>query len=346
MSKEIFEALRTLEKDRGISMDYMLEKINKAIVTGCKNNYGGNEEVVVNFDEERGLFDVNLMKTVVDEVENPGKEISLKDALNVKRGVQIGDQIAIKLNTKEFGRIAAQTARNIIRQGIKDGEKSLITQEFQSKQDSIVTALVERVDVKTGALTLRIGKAESTLPLSEQIGNEDVKEGDYIKVYLAEVKSTEKGPKIMISRSHPNFMRKLFESEVPEIADGTVEIKFIAREAGSRSKVALVSHNPNVDPIGSCIGPQKTRLRAIMSEVGGEKIDLIPYSENLEEFVAAALAPATVLRIEQDEENPNYCKVVVPANQFSLAIGNRGQNVRLAARLTGKKIDIRSDSEI
>ena len=198
MSKEIFEALRTLEKDRGISMDYMLEKINKAIVTGCKNNYGGNEEVVVNFDEERGLFDVNLMKTVVDEVENPGKEISLKDALNVKRGVQIGDQIAIKLNTKEFGRIAAQTARNIIRQGIKDGEKSLITQEFQSKQDSIVTALVERVDVKTGALTLRIGKAESTLPLSEQIGNEDVKEGDYIKVYLAEVKSTEKGPKIMI----------------------------------------------------------------------------------------------------------------------------------------------------
>ncbi len=346
MNKEIFEALRLLEKERGISMDYMLEKINKAIVTGCKNNYGGNEEVIVNFDEERGLFDVNLMKTVVDEVENPGKEILLKDALNIKKGAKVGDQIAVKLNTKEFGRIAAQTARNIIRQGIKDGEKTLITQEFQSKRHSMITALVERIDAKTGALTLRIGKAESTLPKSEQIGNEDVKEGNYIKVYLSDVKTTEKGPKIIISRSHPSFIRRLFESEVPEIADGTVEIKSVAREAGSRTKVSLVSHNPSVDPIGSCIGPQRSRIRAILAELGGEKIDLVQYSDNIEEFIVAALSPATVTKIEEDPETENCYKVFVPAKQFSLAIGNSGQNVRLAARLTGKKIDIHSEDDI
>ena len=210
MNMEIFEALKLLEKERGIPMDYMLEKIVKAIVTACKNNYGGNEEVTVNFNAKSGVFEVNLMKTVVDEVENPGKEISLKDALAIKKGAEVGDQIAIKLETKEFGRIAAQTARNIIRQGIKDGEKSRLTQEFQDKQNTITSALIERIDEKTGAFTLRIGKAESTLPQSEQIGTENVKEGDHIKVYISEVRSTEKGPKILISRTHPNFLRKFF----------------------------------------------------------------------------------------------------------------------------------------
>jgi len=345
MSIEIFEALRSLEKERGISMDFMLEKINKAIVTGCKNNYGGNEEVIVNFDEEEGLFEVNLLKTVVDEVSNPGKEISLKDALNIKKGVNIGDQVGIKLDTKEFGRIAAQTARNIIRQGIKDGEKSQIAQEFQSKQDSIVTALIERIDDRSGAFTLRIGKAESTLPQSEQIGNEKVSEGDHIKVYLSEVKLMDKGPKIMISRTHSNFVKKLFESEVPEIADGTIEIKAVSREAGARSKVALISHNPSVDPIGSCIGPHGSRINTVVEETGGEKIDLILYSPDDKKFIAASLAPATVTRVEIDNTLPNVCKVMVPASQLSLAIGNHGQNVRLAARLTGYKIDIRPEQE-
>ncbi len=345
MSIEIFEALRSLEKERGISMDFMLEKINKAIVTGCKNNYGGNEEVIVNFDEEEGLFEVNLLKTVVDEVVNPGKEISLKDALNIKKGVSIGDQVGIKLDTKEFGRIAAQTARNIIRQGIKDGEKSQIAQEFQSKQDSIVTALIERIDDKSGAFTLRIGKAESTLPQSEQIGNEKVSEGDHIKVYLSEVKLMDKGPKIMISRTHSNFVKKLFESEVPEIADGTIEIKAVSREAGARSKVALISHNPSVDPIGSCIGPHGSRINTVVEETGGEKIDLILYSTDDKKFIAAALAPANVIRVEIDDALPSVCKVIVPASQLSLAIGNHGQNVRLAARLTGYKIDIRPEQE-
>lgn len=346
MSIEIFEALRLLEKERGISMDFMLEKINKAIVTACKNNYGGNEEVIVNFDEEEGLFEVNLLKTVVDEVENPGKEISLKDALDIKKGAAIGDKIGIKLDTKEFGRIAAQTARNIIRQGIKDGEKSQITQEFQNKQNTIVSALIERIDDKSGAFTLRIGKAESTLPKTEQIGTENVKEGDHIKVYLSDVKSTEKGPKIMISRTHPFFIKKLFESEVPEIADGTVEIKAISREAGSRSKVALISHNPNVDAIGSCIGSHRSRINIIINETGGEKIDLIEYSDDKSKFVSAALAPASVINIEFDKTTPNVCRAVVPASQLSLAIGNHGQNVRLAAKLTGFKIDIRSEATI
>lgn len=346
MSIEIFEALRSLEKERGIPMDYMLEKINKAIVTGCKNNYGGNEEVIVNIDEEEGLFEVNLLKTVVNEVENPGKEILLKDALNIKKGAEIGDQVAIKLDTKEFGRIAAQTARNIIRQGIKDGEKTQITKEFQDKQNSIVSALVERIDEKTGAFTLRIGKAESTLTKNEQIGTEDTKEGDHIKVYVSDVKPSEKGPKIIISRTHPFFLKKLFESEVPEAADGTIEIKAVSREAGSRSKVAVISHNPNVDAIGSCIGAHRSRISTIMKEIGGEKIDLVEYSDDKSKFIAAALAPASVLSVEFDEEVPNTCRVVVPTNQLSLAIGNHGQNVRLAARLTGFKIDIHSEANI
>ena len=344
MNAEIFEALRLLEKERGISMDFMLEKINKAIVTACKNTYDGNEEVIVNFDEEENIFEVDLLKTVVKEVTLPGKEISLKDAKKINKKAKIGEQVKIVLDTKEFGSIAAQTARNIIRQGIKDGERNQIAQEFQSKQDQIVSALIERIDDKSGAFTLRIGKAESTLPKGEQIGNEQVKEGDHIKVYVSNVKMADKGPKIMISRTHPNFVRKLFENEIPEIQDGTVEIKSVSREAGSRSKVAVQSHNQDVDAVGSCIGAHGTRLGAIIDEIGGEKIDLIEYSEDPEKFIAAALAPARVLKIEFDPENPKTCTATVPDNQLSLSIGNRGQNVRLAARLTGYKIDIRPES--
>lgn len=344
MSAEIFESLRLLEKERGIPMDYMLEKINKAIITACKNSYDGNEDVTVNIDEEAGLFRVELFKTVVDNVEFPGKEISLEDARKIRKHIEIGDQVAIVLDTKDFGRIAAQTARNIIRQGIKDGEKNQITKEFQNKQNQIVSALIERVDEKTGAFTLRIGKAESTLPKNEQIGNENVKEGDHLKVYVSDVKVSEKGPKIMISRTHPNFVRKLFEAEIPEISEGIIEIKSVSREAGSRSKIALYSHDPNVDAIGSCIGSHGNRLNALMEELGGEKLDLIEYDEDPKKFIAAALAPANVKNVEFDEEAPNTCKVTVPDNQLSLSIGNRGQNVRLAARLTGYKIDIHPES--
>ena len=344
MSAEIFESLRLLEKERGIPMDYMLEKINKAILTACKNSYDGNEDVTVSIDENTGLFRVELFKTVVDHVEFPGKEISLEDAMKMRKHIEIGDRVAISLDTKDFGRIAAQTARNIIRQGIKDGEKNQITKEVQNKQNQIVSELIERVDEKTGAFTLRIGKAESTLPKNEQIGNENVKEGDHLKVYVSDVKVSEKGPKIMISRTHPNFVRKLFEAEIPEISEGIIEIKSVSREAGSRSKIALCSHDPNVDAIGSCIGSHGNRLNALMEELGGEKLDLIEYDEDSKKFIAAALAPANVKNVEFDEETPNTCKVTVPDNQLSLSIGNRGQNVRLAARLTGYKIDIHPES--
>lgn len=344
MSAEIFESLRLLEKERGIPMDFMLEKINKAITTACKNSYDGNEHVEVLMDEKSGLFEVDLFKTVTENVEFPGKEISVEEAKKINKKAKIGSEVKIVLATKEFGRIAAQTARNIIRQGIKDGERSQIAAEFQSKKNQIVSALIERIDEKSGAFTLRIGKAESTLPKGEQIGSENVKEGDHIKVYVSDVKVSEKGPKIMISRTHPNFVRKLFETEIPEIHDGTVEIKSVAREAGSRSKISLLSNDPNVDPIGSCIGSRGNRLNTIMEELGGEKIDLIEYSDDPAKFVAAALAPANVLNVEFDPEVPNSCTATVPDNQLSLSIGNRGQNVRLAARLTGNKIDIRPES--
>ena len=345
MSAENFKSLRLLETERGISMDFMLEKINKAIVAACKNNYDGNEEVIVSIDEEKSLFKVELLKTVVKKVEIPGKEISLTEAKKINKKAKLGEQVGIVLDTKDFGRIAAQTARNIIRQGIKDGEKSLITKEFQNKLNQIVSALIERIDSKTGAFTLRIGKAESTLPKNEQIGNEKVKEGDHLKVYVSDVKSSEKGPKIMISRTNSNFVKKLFESEIPEIAEGIIEIKSVSREAGSRSKVALVSNNPKVDAIGSCIGSHGTRLNAIIEELGGEKIDLVEYSEDPAKYIAAALAPAHVINVEfTEEETSNTCKVTVPDNQLSLAIGNKGQNVRLAARLTGYKIDIHPES--
>lgn len=342
MGKEIFEALKLLEKEKGISMDFMIEKIQKAIVTACKNNYDGNEDVQVIINPEKSVFEASLLKTVVDEVLVPGKEISLKDALKIKKGSKIDDQIAVKINTKDFGRIAAGIARNIIRQGIKDGEKYQITKEFQDRQDSLTTALVEKVDDKTDAITLRIGKAETTLTKNEQIGNENVEEGDFIKIYISEVKSTERGPKIIISRSHPNFVRKLFEKEIPEIAQNIVCIKSISREAGSRSKVALYSLDKNVDPIGACIGSGKDRINIILNEIKGEKIDLIKYEEDIEKFISNSLSPANVISVTLDEENPQSCVAVVPANQLSLAIGNRGQNVRLAARLTGYKIDIRA----
>ncbi len=348
MNIEIFEALRALEKERGISMDFMLERINKAIVTACKNNYGGNEDVIINLDEEQGIFEVSLLKTVVEEVQDSNREINLRDALKIKKNVdiKIGDQVGVLLNTKQFGHIAAQTARNIIRQGIKDGEKAQIAQEFENKKDSIVIATVERIDNKTGAFTLKIGKAESSLPVAEQVGIQNVKENDQIKVYVADVIMTDKGPKILVSRTHSRFVAKLFENEVPEILDGTVKIKAVAREAGSRTKMAVCSYNPNVDPVGACIGAHGNRINYIVQELGGEKVDLIEYNDNILEFVASAISPAKVTKVEYDRSQTNACIVKVPENQFSLAIGNRGQNVRLAAKLTEYKIDIRSDKNI
>ncbi len=343
-TKELYAALTQLEKERGISVDYMLSQIQRAIVVACKNTYGGNEDVTVVIDKEKEDFDVYLNKEVVEEVFDPNSEISLEQAREMSADYNIGDKVGFKLDPKEFGRIAINTSRSIIRQGIRDGEKGQMLQEFQSKNQELVTAVVERVDQRSGAVTLRIGKAEAVLPRGEQVGNETFTEGDHIKVYIADVQDSERGPRAIISRTHPDFVKRLFEAEVPEIYDGTVEIKSVSREAGSRTKLAVCSKDKDVDAVGACIGAKGARVGAIVNELGGEKIDIIEYDEDPAKFIAAALSPATVVSVTVANDGSRACRVSVPDGQLSLAIGNRGQNARLAARLTGWKIDIRPES--
>ena len=342
-NEELFIALNLLEKEKGIPVDFMVDKIKKAIATACKNNYG-NEDVEIDLDASTGRFDVYLKKEVRDEVENPDREILLEAAKEIDPMAEVGGFVGIKLDTKQFGRVAAQTARNIIRQGIRDSERGQMMQEFQSKHQELVSGLVERIDPRTGAISLKIGKAEAVLPKNEQIGGENVKEGDYIKVYVVDVRETEKGPKAIISRTHPDLVKRMFETEVPEIYDGTVEIKAVSREAGSRTKLAVLSHNPDVDAVGACIGTRGSRVSEIVEELGCEKIDIVEYSDDPKQFIAAALSPANVLSVEVAEDGSRSCKVTVPDNQLSLAIGNKGQNARLAAKLTGWKIDIKPES--
>lgn len=341
--EEFFLALQILEKEKGISMDFMLEKIKKAISTACKNNYG-NENVEMDVDPDKLIFNVFLKKEAKAQVENPDREIDIDKAREIDPRAEEGTMVGIKLDTKQFGRVAAQTARNIIRQGIKDSERGQMMQEFQSKHQELVSALVEKIDPRSGTISLRIGKAEASLPKNEQIGNENVREGDHIKVYVVDVKETEKGPRAIISRTHPDLVKRMFETEVPEIFDGVVEIKAVSREAGSRTKLAVLSHNSDVDAVGACIGTRGARVSEIVDELGGEKIDIVEYNEDPVKFVAAALSPANVLSVEVLDEETKTCKVTVPDNQLSLAIGNKGQNARLAARLTGWKIDIKPES--
>lgn len=345
-NKELFEALRMFEKEKDIPMDYMLMQIEKAITIACKNYFDGNEDVIFKADPEKNSFDVKLKKTVVDEVFDPSYEVSLEEAqkINKRKKFEIGDEIEIPLDPKKLGRIAISAARNVIRQGIRAGEKGQSLLEFQSKLGEIVTATVERIDPKSGIATIKIGKSEAMLPKSEQIGCENLKEGDHVKVYIADVKDNEKGPHAIISRSHPGFVRRLFEQEVPEIFDSIVEIKSVSREAGSRTKMAVTSSNPDVDAIGACIGQKGARVNRIVAELGGEKIDIIEYSDEPEKYISAALSPATVTKVEIVDEEKKSCKATVPDGQLSLAIGNKGQNARLAAKLTGWKIDIRPQS--
>lgn len=341
---ELFEALALLEKERGIPVDYMINQISKAILIACKNTYGSNENVDIVMNPDQKIFSVKLRKRVVDEVENPAEEITLPEALQYDKKAYVGGEISIKLDPKEFGRIAVQTSRSVIRQGIRDGEKGQMLLEFQSKKQELVTAVVEKIDNKTGAATVRIGKAEAVLPKSEQVGQDNLKEGDHIKIYVLDVKETEKGPKAYISRTHSDFVKRLFEKEVPEIFDGIVEIKSVSREAGSRTKLAVWSKDKEIDAVGACIGAKGSRVAAIVEELGGEKIDIVEYSDDIEKFVAAALSPATAISVTVTDPVEHVCKVTVPDGQLSLAIGNKGQNARLAAKLTGWKIDIRPES--
>ena len=346
MNAEFFEALAMLEKERGLPADYLLEKIKNAIVIAVKKDYEVEDEnVSVVIEPDQGKFSVSLLKTVVEEVEDPAIEISLEEAQQKKKSCKAGDEYAIPLKTKDFGRIAAQTAKHVIRQGLKEAERSQMYAEMQSKAHEIISAVVTNIEPVKGIVTLELGKGGvATLPRNEQVAGEELREGQHVKVYVVDVMETERGPRMMISRTHPGLVKRMFEMEVPEIFDGTVEIKAISREAGARTKMAVWSKDENVDPVGACIGPRGQRVANIVEELGGEKIDIVRWSEDPAQFISAALSPATVVGVELLEGDTKSCRVTVPDHQLSLAIGNKGQNARLCARLTGYNIDIRPES--
>ena len=344
--ESIFDALALLEKEMNIPSDYMIEKISNAIRIALKKSNNGNDDIEIRIEPDTRVFSVTIRKTVVENVNDSGREVLLEVAQKVDPLAEIGDVVALKQDPKQFGRIAAQTAKHIIHQGIRDVEKGQVAEEFQSRHQELVTATVDRIIPDTGDVIVKIGDHDVTLTKNEQVGNEHFEVGDLIKVYVVDVKVGDRTTRTTISRTHPGMVKRLFETEVPEIFDGTVIIKSVSREAGSRTKIAVWSNDENVDPVGACIGPRGSRVTKIVDELGGEKIDIIKYSEDLSEYIAKALSPADVTSVEIIDESARSCRVTVPASQLSLAIGNRGQNARLAARLTGWKIDIRSEEEM
>lgn len=344
MSKEFFDAVKMLEEEKGISSEYLYEKIAGAIIVAAKHDFNGKDIVHCDIDPEKEKIKVYVRKNVVETVEDEDTDLTLEEAQKIRKSAKIGKTIDIPIKTKDLGRIVAQTAKHVIRQGIREAERGMQLAEFQSKNQELVTAKVSRVDPITGNATVEIGKAIAVLPKTEQVPGEVLTEGDSIKIFVVDVKDGTKGPKIMISRTHPGLVRRLFETEVPEIFDGTIEIKSVSREAGSRTKIAVFSKDDNVDAVGACIGPRGQRVSNIVDALGGEKIDIVDFSEDVSEFIAASLAPSDVCGVEILDESAKSCRATVPDSQLSLAIGNKGQNVRLAARLTGWKIDIKPES--
>ena len=349
MNAEFFAAVADIEKEKGIPKEYMYEKITQALLAAFRKDhieYEGNVEVVV--DEVGKRIQLIEHKEVVDDVYEPYCEVSLEEARKTVRTAKIGDTIAIPVETKNFGRIAAQAAKQVIIQGIREAERGMVYNEFTSKEHELLTGVVTRVDPRTGAANIKINSnseiTEAMLPGNERIRGEEIHEGDHIKVYVVEVRNSTRGPQVLISRTHPGFVKRLFEMEVPEIFDGTVEIKSIAREAGSRTKMSVYSSDENVDPIGACVGTRGGRVASIVDELCGEKIDIIKYSQEPEQYIAAALSPADVISVTMMEDGRS-CRVIVPDSQLSLAIGKEGQNARLAAKLTGFKIDIKPESQ-
>ena len=344
MNAEIMGALDQLEKEKGIPKEYMLDKITQALLAAYKKDHTGyTENVTVNIiDGEMKLF---AQKEVVEEVQFPATEISIAEAQKYMPGAVEGDLVEVETKAKQFGRIAAQTAKGVIIQGIREAEREAAYGRFTSKSHEMLTGTVLRIDPVNGGITVRIGtgsdKMDAYLSQGEQVPGEEWVEGDTIRGYVVDVRKSSHGAQMMVSRTHPGLVKRLFELEVPEIADGTVEIRSIAREAGSRTKLAVWASDPDIDPVGTCVGPRGGRVGAVVDELGGEKMDIIKYSEDPAEFVAAALSPADVLQVITYPGTKN-CRVIVPDDQLSLAIGKEGQNARLAARLTGYKIDIKS----
>ncbi|AKP79156.1 MULTISPECIES: transcription termination factor NusA [Priestia] len=342
MSSELFDALVILEKEKGISKDVIIEAIEAALISAYKRNFNQAQNVRVDLNLERGSMRVFARKDVVDEVYDPRLEISVEEAQTINPNFQLDDVVEIEVTPKDFGRIAAQTAKQVVTQRVREAERGVIYSEFSDREEDIMTGIVQRQDSRF--IYVSLGKIEALLPQSEQMPNEQYKPHDRIKVYITKVEKTTKGPQIYVSRTHPGLLKRLFEKEVPEIYDGTVELKSVAREAGDRSKISVHSEYAEVDPVGSCVGPKGQRVQAVVNELKGEKIDIVRWSNDPVEFVANALSPSKVVDVIVDE-NEKATTVIVPDYQLSLAIGKRGQNARLAAKLTGWKIDIKSQSE-
>ena len=343
MNKELIQALDSLEKEKDISKDLLLEAIENSLITACKSHFGKADNIKVNINKETGDFKVFSEKTVVENVEDPVLEIGEEEAKDISKKYGLGDIVNIEIKSKDFGRIAAQNAKNVILQAIREEERRVIFDKFYEKEKDIVTGVVQRINGKN--ISINLGKTDAVLTENEQVPGEAFVPTERIKLYIVEVKDTPKGPRVIVSRSHPELVKRLFEAEVTEVKDGTVEIMGIAREAGSRTKMTVRSNNPDVDPVGACVGLNGARVNSIVNELKGEKIDIINWSDNPAILIENALSPAKVISVIADAEEKT-AEVVVPDYQLSLAIGKEGQNARLAARLTGFKIDIKSESQV
>ncbi|PFA67845.1 transcription termination/antitermination protein NusA [Bacillus sp. AFS015802] len=342
MSTQLLDALTVLEKEKGIARDVIIEAIEAALVSAYKRNFNQAQNVRVDLNLDTGTMRVFARKEVVDEVFDSRLEISVEDAAEINPSYEVGDVVELEVTPKDFGRIAAQTAKQVVTQRVREAERGIIYSEFVDREEDIMTGIVQRQDNRF--IYVALGKIEALLPVSEQMPNETYKPHDRIKVFITKVEKTTKGPQIFVSRTHPGLLKRLFEIEVPEIFDGTVEIKSVAREAGDRSKISVHAENPEVDPVGACVGTKGARVQAIVNELKGEKIDIVQWSEDPVTFVANALSPSKVLDVQVNEED-KATRVVVPDYQLSLAIGKRGQNARLAAKLTNWKIDIKSETD-
>ena len=342
MNNELLEALLIIEKEKDISKETLLEAIENSLITACKNHFGKSDNIRVDINPKTCEFHVYAEKAVVEEVEDPVVEISLEQAREIDSLYDIGDVVNVEVKSKEFGRIATQNAKNVILQKIREEERKVLFEQYYGKEKDVVTGIVQRYMGKN--ISINLGKVDAILSENEQVKGEVFQPTERIKVYILEVKPTSKGPKISVSRTHPELVKRLFESEVTEVKDGIVEIKSISREAGSRTKIAVWSNDPDVDPVGACVGVNGVRVNAIVNELRGEKIDIINWSDNAAMLIENALSPAKVISVIADADEKT-AKVVVPDYQLSLAIGKEGQNARLAARLTGFKIDIKSESQ-
>lgn len=343
MNENLMKAFEALNEEKGISIDVIKEALEAALVSAYKKHYGTSQNVEVVLDEKKNNFAVYQLKEVVEEVTNDQLEISLEEAREMNRAYEPGDIIRFEVTPKSFGRIAAQTAKQVITQRLREAERSVIYEEYIQYEDELLTGTVERVDNRF--VYVKIGKIEAVMSKHDQMPNEEYNIHDRIKVYVSKVEDSMRGPQVFVSRTHPGLIKRLLEQEVPEIYDGIVEVVSIAREAGDRSKLAVMSHDENVDPVGTCVGPRGTRVQSIVDELGGENLDIIKWESDPAELIKNALNPAEVLEVIFDEEEERECTVIVPDDQLSLAIGRRGQNVRLAAKLTDYKIDIQPLSE-